>query len=131
MAFKSLFAALVLACGSTLATQDVQHAPTLETCVADVNLWTSEIPGWPNTSLDQIREGTNPLSVRVIQSRILSVTECSSAHPQLNQAKSGELAASSALPHLYELEMQRRLLDFLDRHGLRAKFTEEDEAGKR
>jgi hypothetical protein len=48
----------------------------------------------------------------------------------LNQARSGELAAS-ALTTDYELELQQRLFDFLDRHGLLAKFTEEDEAEKR
>lgn len=120
----------MFACGPTLATQDIQHAPRLETCAADVNLWTSEIPDWPNPSLDQVREGTKPLSERVIRDRIVSITHCSSAYPQLNQARSGELAAS-ALTTAYELELQQRLFDFLDRHGLLAKFTEEDEAEKR
>jgi hypothetical protein len=89
--------------------QDVRHAPTLESCAADINLWTSEIPGLRISALDR----------------------CTESHPSLAKALPGEEAPAELLVALYNGEMKQRLMDFLDRHGLGAKFIEEDKEGKR
>jgi hypothetical protein len=42
-----------------LATsQEVKHAPTFQLCEADLNLWSSQIPGYPTSTSEQDQEGT-------------------------------------------------------------------------
>lgn len=128
---------LILLCllGSNLdAVQtdtSVQHAPTLQACEADFNLWSSQIKGFPTSTTEQDQEGTKLLTVTQIVSRLSYLDDCSRAYPALNKNRPGELSALFSLEWIYAQEIQRRQIDFLSRHGLTAKFYEEDEAGMR
>ena len=125
------FSVLILVVCVNAMPQEVKHAPTLQSCVADLNLWTSQIPGWPNPSAEQAREGTKALTVQEMRGRTISLGNCSSAYPALNRSKSNELSPSFSLTVVYDGEIQERLRNFLDRHNLLVKFTLEDESGKR
>jgi hypothetical protein len=122
---------LMLVFCATAGSQDVKHAPTFEACTADLNLWTSQIPGWPNPNLDQVREGTKNLAMSEMDRRLDSLGECSGAYPAFLKSKSNEIPAMLALIQVYHAERAERMLDFLSRHNLLLKFIEEDEAGKR
>jgi hypothetical protein len=103
-----------------LATpQEIKHAPTLQSCVADLSLWTSQ-------------EESKSLAALEMLQRIRSMMDCTGAYPALTKSKpDGDLPAAWRLKITYEEEMQDRLFHFVDRHGLTRKFEEEDEAGKR
>jgi hypothetical protein len=111
--------------------QDVQHAPTLQSCVADLNLWTSQIPGWPHSSMEQGREGTKSLTVREMVGRMSAMNDCVQSYPVFNKSNRDELSPAGSLLQIYALQIQDRLFNFLERHGMFDKFNEEDEAGKR
>ncbi len=122
----SLFALAALA-----VSQEIKHAPTLESCNADLDLWTSQIPGFPTSTREQDQDGTKGLTVAETTGRLSYLDECSRAYPVLNKNRTGELSELFSLELIYVQEIQRRHLHFLSRHGLTAKFYEEDEAGKR
>jgi hypothetical protein len=126
-----LLIASVFAFSTFAVPQEVKHAPTLQSCAADLNLWTSQIPGWPTSRTEQDQEATKSLTVHEMKSRISSIAECVGAYPVLNKARPDELSAVLSLTLIYDQQIKARLFDFLERHGLSDKFTEEDEAGKR
>lgn len=126
-----LLVACVLALSMSAIPQEVKHAPTLDSCAADLNLWISQIPGWPTSTGVQDQEGTRSLTAQEITKRGAYLNDCGQAYPVLNKNRPGELSAIASLGLIYESEIQRRLFHFLDRHGLSEKFTQEDEAGKR
>ena len=130
---KSLAAlTLILAVFVTPAPQEVKHAPTLQSCTADLNLWTSQIPGWPKPSTEQIREGTKTLTVKEMQDREVYIGDCANAYPaEVNRPKNDGVSASLYLIMVYDIEIEERLFGFLRRHSLLDKFTAEDETGKR
>ena len=129
---KSLAAlTLITAAFITPAPQEVKHAPTLQSCTADLNLWTSQIPGWPKPSTEQIREGTKTLTVKEMQEREAYIGDCASAYPEINRAKNDGVSTGFYLIMAYDIEIEERLFGFLRRHSLLDKFTAEDEAGKR
>lgn len=129
---KSLAAlTLILAVVVTAAPQEVKHAPTLQSCTADLNLWTSQIPGWPKPSTEQIREGTKALTVKEMQEREAYIGDCANAYPEVNRAKNDGVSTSLYLIMVYDIEIEERVFGFLRRHSLLVKFTAEDEAGKR
>ena len=117
-------------CAATVP-QEPKHAPTLQSCTVDLNLWTAQIPGWPNSSAEQAREGTKALTFNEMGARIASLNDCVSAYPTLNRARAGELSMPFSLVGIYHGETAERYFDFLDRHNLLVKFIQEDEAGKR
>jgi len=80
---------LMLVFCATAGTQDVKHAPTFEACVADLNLWTSQIPGWPTRHMDQVREGTKDLTVSEMVARSQSLEECIGAYPAFLESGRG------------------------------------------
>jgi hypothetical protein len=121
----------VFALATFAVPQEIAHAPALQSCTADLNLWTSQIPGWPIPTPEQGQEGTKSLTVHEITNRISYLSDCAQAYPVLNKNRTGELSALSSLTLVYESEIQMRLFHFLGRHGLADKFTEEDETGKR
>jgi len=98
--------------------------------MADLNLWTSQIPGWPNPNSEQAREGTKALPVQEMRGRVISLGHCSNAYPALNRSKPNELSPWFSLTTVYQGEIEERLMNFLDRHNLLVKFTLEDESGK-
>jgi len=115
----------------TTEVQQVKHAPTLESCGADFNLWSSQISGFPSSTADQDQEGTKSLATTEIVNRLSYLDDCSRAYPVLNRSRPGEMSALFSLEWVYVQEITRRKDHFLSRHGLLAKFYEEDEAGKR
>jgi hypothetical protein len=125
------FSMLSLSFFATAIPQEVKHAPTLQSCAADLNLWTSQIPGWPNPSMEQARQGTKPLTFQVMGARVSSLSDCSGAYPILTHSRSNELSALESLLNIYLTETSGRYFNFLDRHDLIVKFIQEDEVGKR
>src|SRR5215831_4094632 len=108
------FVALTLFILTASLTAQVEHAPTVAQCEADQRLWLSLVedanPKLPdfNTMLDEIRE----------------MDACKRVNPgnvYLYMGTESEIAAS----------LSNRYMHFLQRHGLWAKFLEEDTAGKR
>ena len=126
-----LLSAFVVVFTILSTSQDVGHATSLQSCSADLNLWTSQVPGWPTSTAEQDQEGTKSLTVREIRNRLSYLDDCGRAYPVLNKNRPGEFSALSSLGLIYASEIRRRLFHFLDRHGLSDKFTQEDEAGKR
>lgn len=126
-----LLLACVFASSMFAIPQEVTHAPTLDSCTADLNLWTSQLPGWPTSTGEQDQEGTRSLTAHEITKRAAYLNDCGQAYPGLNKNRPGELSALASLGLIYESEIQRRLFRFLDRHGLYEKFTQENAAGKR
>lgn len=111
--------------------QEVKHAPTLQNCAADLNLWTSQISGWPTPTDEQEQESTKSLSVREMRLRASSIGDCTGAYPALMKARPNELPATFSLVIVYDRQIKARLWAFLDRHGLSDKFMQEDDEGKR
>ncbi len=124
-------AALVFAIAVVAVSQDVKHAPTFQSCVGDINLWSSQIPGFPEPSYDQVRSGTKSLTVHEIDGRRKSMGECIGAYPVLGKGQTSDLSAAMSLNSYYDDEVEMRYFDFLNRHGLINKFNEEDQAGQR
>jgi len=101
------------------APQEVKHAPTLQSCTADLNLWRS-------------REESKSLTVLEMSVRIRSMMDCTAAYQGLaNSAPGGELPPAWYLKITYEEEIEDRLFNFVKRHGLSKQFAQEDESGKR
>jgi hypothetical protein len=113
------------------AAQDVKHAPSLTSCVGDINLWSSQLPGFPNPSSDQMRSGLKSMPLRELDGRTSSLTDCVNAYPALGKGQNGDMSAAVTLSFYYGLETQTRYMDFIFRHGMLKKFNEEDEAGER
>jgi hypothetical protein len=128
---KTLLLISVFAFAASAVSQGIKHAPTLESCSADLNLWTSQIPGFPTSTAEQDQAGTKALTVAETTSRLSHLDECSRAYTALNKNRIGELSELFSLELIYVQEIQIRRLHFLSRHGLTAKFYEEDETGKR
>jgi len=108
--------------------QDIKHAPSQESCLADLRLWTSEIPGWPDAPN---RAALQKLTIREMKGRMQFIRDCGGAYPIFFTSQRGELPATIGLVLAYVTEIKDRLFSFTDRHGLSGKFLEEDEAGKR
>ena len=123
----ALFAIAMVA----LSQEFLKHAPTLQSCTADINLWSSEIPGFPDPDDDQVRAATKSLTVREIEGRSLYMTECGRAYPALVTHLGPMRLVISALIELYDGEVTSRYFDFVERHGLSSKFFEEDYLGMR
>lgn len=121
---------LLTFCAATVP-QEPKHAPTLQSCTADLNLWTAQIPGWPDASTEQEREGTKSLTFKEMGARVKSINDCSTAYPTLNRAGAGELPVPFALIDTYNREITQRYVNFIKRQNLLGKFVQEDEAGKR
>ena len=75
--------------------------------------------------------GMKPITARELTGRVVALDECIESHPSLAKAVGGEEPPAELLVSLYNGELKQRLMDFLDRHGLGAKFIEEDKEGKR
>src|SRR5437879_4511255 len=110
--------------------QDVKHAPTVSSCVGDINLWSSQIPAFPEPNYDQWRGALKSMTLHEIDGRTSSLTDCVNAYPVLGKGQNGNLSVAVTLSNYYGLETQMRYFDFIYRHGMLSKFTEEDEAGQ-
>jgi hypothetical protein len=125
------FAAGAVMVASLASSQGVKHAPTLQSCVADINLWSSQIPGFPESGLDQIRTGMKSLTMKEIDGRVSSLGECVNSYPMLGKPQAGDLPAIITLLSFYDSEKELRYINFLHRHELLGKLKEEDAAGLR
>ena len=129
-------AALLLVFVITLATiagaGEIKHAPTLEACTADINLWVSELKQWPKETPDQARKDLETLTYADLADRSAYLNDCLQAHRELADEARGKLSAATTLILVdYSSEMRNRLVDFIERHSLFPKFTAEDATGKR
>jgi len=122
---------VVLAISLPTLAQEIKHAPALELCVADINLWISEISQWPKPQPEQLSKDLAALTFTDLRDRALFLDDCAHAYPELKASKSGELSAGIALISQYTGEIQHRMLMFLERHDLLQRFVNEDAAGKR
>jgi hypothetical protein len=110
-----LILAVVLIASLTVG-QDVQHAPTVAQCRADQRLWLSE--------MEENDDSPKLPTFGVLSKRNREMEDCKKIDPD-NHSKYFN-TASEIHPILL-----MRLMDYLDRHGLRAQFQAEDAAGKR
>ncbi|HXY09344.1 MAG TPA: hypothetical protein VEI52_15990 [Terriglobales bacterium] len=121
----------IVAVAATVALAEPKHAPTLESCIADVNLWSSQIPGFPDATLDQVRSGTKGLTMHEISVRVSSISDCVAAYPMIGQGQKGSLSAATTLIMFYDYELKIRYSNFLVRHNMLDTFNDEDQAGVR
>jgi hypothetical protein len=128
---KLLTVSLLIFAFSAATAQEIKHAPTLESCTADINLWTSQFPAWPNPPYEKIRAATKDLTSKELNDRTNYMFECGSAYPQLSLARSGQVGPAFSPMFIYDAEVSSRYLDFIARHALLNKFNEEDKAGER
>jgi hypothetical protein len=130
----------VLAFTFSTVPQQVEQPPSMETCVADLNSWTSGLDGIPFG--DQVRSALKPLSQKELLRRleILNYCEASSltqmkAAPVAQRASLDKLGISSGRIQLllenYMHERSVRYFDFIVRHKLLDQFDREDESGER
>lgn len=125
---QALVGSLLFACGALAASlasgkpaQEVQHAPTVAQCRADLKAW------WEKAGKDH---GLDDTSYDLLGSMSSEMTNCIIAD------KANRSHAESA-PDYYELtvELEKqqadRLTRFLLRHNLWSEFQTEDAAGKR
>jgi len=112
---RILILATLILTASLSVGQDVKHAPTVGQCQADQRVWVADI--------EQVDSPRLP-KYSVLSKWSHEMTDCEKVDPD-NKGKyyntGAEIDAMQAI----------RLMDFLDRHGLWAKFKEEDAAGKR
>jgi len=125
------YAAVMLLASARAAPDEIKHAPTLDSCMADLNRWISQIPGYPNETYDQNRSGLRSLTAKQLDDRRMYLAECMLEYPALTKSKPGEMPAIMALASVYEGEVEARYFDFLVRHNILQTFTSEDVQGKR
>jgi hypothetical protein len=104
---------LVSASFNPLAAQEVKHAPSIAQCRADQRLWSAEAQG----------RQFNLISYMELVARADQMGQCSTVDPEFAFKYFDNLTA-------YSTESERRLQDFVMRHGLFAQFKAEDAHGK-
>ncbi len=130
----------VLAFPFSTVSQQVEQPLSMETCVADLNTWSSGLDGIPFG--DQVRSALKPLTQKEMLRRvgILNYCEASSltqmkAVPVAQRASLDKLGISSGgiqlLRENYMFERSVRYFDFVVRHKLLDQFDREDELGER
>jgi hypothetical protein len=98
-----------------LAAQQVEHAPSIEQCRADMRLWLSEV----EDENQRLR-----LSYLELSNRADEMSQCRSVDPEF-YFKYYNTSAENAHTRLV------RFIHFLDRHGLIKQFLAADEQGQR
>jgi len=121
----------LVAVAATVALAEPKHAPTLQSCIADVNLWSSQIPGFPDATLDQVRSGTKGLTMHEISVRVSSISDCVVGYPMIEQGQNRSPSAATTLIMYYDDELEIRYSNFLMRHNMLDTFNDEDQAGVR
>jgi hypothetical protein len=100
---------------NSLASQEVQHAPTVEQCRADQRLWLSEI---------ESNHGSDGLAFYELTGRWVEMFECQKVDPERHFSYYNTFSEIDS-------EQERKLEDFLRRHKLYGQFIAEDAQGKR
>ena len=98
---------------NSLASQEVQHAPTVEQCRADQRLW-----------LTEAQETYVPAPFMELHNRNKEMIQCETVDPYESNHYYNTLGETNA-------EKVIRLHDFIDRHNLGSQFVAEDAQGKR
>lgn len=130
----------VLAFPVSTVPQQVEQAPSMETCVADLNSWSSGLDGIPFG--DRVRSAMKPLTQGEIFRRLVTLNYCEAssltqmkAVPVEQRASLDKLGISSGRIQLvrehYMNERSVRYFDFIVRHKLLDQFDREDESGER
>jgi hypothetical protein len=134
MFWKMLVACLCLI-PTAVPSQDVKHAPTLESCASSINVWISEaMPGIGMKNVPKVEYKSDTykrLTYIELRFRTSFLYDCIMDHRELIARDDATGWGAATLPPGYEGEMKERLKSFIDRHGLFEKFIEEDVAGKR
>jgi len=120
----------IVAVAATVALAEPRR-PTLQSCIADVNLWSSQIPGFPDATLDQVRSGTKGFTMHEISARISSLSDCVVAYPTMETGQKGNVSGATTLIMFYDDELEMRYSNFLVRHNMLDSFNDEDQAGVR
>jgi len=118
----------------------VEQAPSMETCLADLNSWSSGLDGIPFG--DQVRSAMKPLTQGEMLRRLVILNSCEAsslaqikAVPVERRASLDKLGIfSGRIQHLrenYMFERSVRHFDFVVRHKLLDQFDREDESGER
>jgi len=130
----------ILALPFSTVPQQVEQAPSIETCVADLNSWSSGLDGVPFG--DRVRLAMKPLTQAELFRRLETLNYCEAS--SLAQMKAVPVAQRSSLDKLgvfagriqllrenYMHERFARYFDFIVRHKLLDQFDREDESGER
>jgi hypothetical protein len=130
----------ILAFPSSCVPKQVEQAPSMEACVADLNRWSFGLDGI--TLGEETRSVMKPLTYREIVRRREFLDACASA--SLAQLKAAPMEQRPALDKLgllsgrvsllqqkYLAEGYTRYFDFVVRHKLLDQFDREDESGER
>lgn len=105
--------------GDRACAQEAEHAPTLEQCTADINLWFAQL-----SDSGHLRRLKQPdLDERIRQTAACSLAHSSSS-PRIEQF-------ADLLLKVYVREGMQRATNFIGRHGLWEQFVAEDAAGLR
>ena len=109
---------LVLVCVSfnSLGSQEVKHAPTVECCRADQQLWLAK--------LEQPNDGTATVGYNELSGWFREMKDCRKVDPD------SELSYYNTTGEINS-ELIMRLVRFLGRHHLWDQFLAEDAQGKR
>jgi hypothetical protein len=94
--------------------QDAGPPPTVDQCRANMAAWADQT----------IPEVIAKLSYRELRKRANEMDLCEKSDPKNEETY---IAVSSA----YDIELEARLIDFIQRHGLLEQFKSEDAAGQR
>jgi hypothetical protein len=130
---RNLLVAMALALGvfvgSPLAdTKD--HAPTVVQCIADLNLWRSQINEYMDAETAHIKAGTPnksdvmTLTMRQLNDRAFEMGECAVVDPSKEDEYDKQL-------NQYSEAREDRYVSFVRRHHLEKQLYQEDEAGMR
>lgn len=93
-----------------------KSAPSMEKCRADSGLWTP--------SIDNISEAFSKFDVPTLDAMSAEMVHCEDADPKGYEGYRRVIAAIN-------VEIRKRLEDFIRRQGLTNKFFQEDTAGSR
>jgi hypothetical protein len=130
----------VLATPVSTVPHQAEQAPSMETCVAYLNSWSSGLDGIPFG--DQVRSALKPLTQGEMFRRLAMLNYCEAssltqmkAVPTEQRASLDKLGISSGRIQLlrehYMSERSARYFDFVVRHKLLDQFDREDESGER
>jgi hypothetical protein len=97
--------------------QDIHHAPTAEQCKADEAVWNAES-----------KADIAALPVNTLLQRSNYLSAC---YKVLQNVNFNSAVWALSWQGIYDAYAIRRALNFIDRHGLRHQFDEEDAKGAR
>jgi hypothetical protein len=119
-----LIAAMLLVISLPTVAQEIKHAPTLDACQADFNLWMADINRASHGGANEV----SSLSFNELFTRVGYIHDCQDANPSLKKNCNDE---GLLMEWIYGMEMRNRLLGFVKRHSLKETFLDEDAARKR